>query len=128
MFEDEGGISWQTVETRRERIIHEDLINPKHGYKHKEFIEENELESMISVPLIVVNEVIGVLNSYSKGKYQFLDKEVHLLKNLATRAAIAIKSAELTKQMEDINEKILDTAQLANPGQVARPYPKSIFF
>ncbi len=122
MFDGEGGISWQTFENKKERIIHEDLINPKHGFKHKEFIEENELESMISVPLIVVNEVIGVLNSYSKRSYKFLDKEVHLLKNLASRGAIAIKSAELTKEMEDINERILDSAQLANPGQVAMSF------
>jgi ligand-binding sensor domain-containing protein/signal transduction histidine kinase len=122
MFDGEGGISWQTVGNRKEIIIHEDLINPKHGHKHREFIEENELKSMISVPLIVVNEVIGVLNSYSKGNYKFLDKEVHLLKNLATRGAIAIKNAELTKKMEEINEKILDSAQLANPGQVAMSF------
>ncbi|MFW9881362.1 MAG: GAF domain-containing protein, partial [Candidatus Thorarchaeota archaeon] len=119
MFEGEGGISWRTVEKRKEIIIPENLSNPEHGFKHLEFVKENKLESMISVPLIVVNEVIGVINSYSRRSYKFSDKEVNLLKSLAAKGAIAIKNAELTKQMEEVTEKILDSAQLSNPGQVA---------
>lgn len=122
MFEGEGGISWKTLENRKEIIIHEDLINSKHGFKHSKFIEANELESMISIPMIFGNEVIGVLNSYSKRSYKFLDKEVRLLKKLAVRGAIAIKSAELAIRTEEINEKILDSAQLANPGHVAMSF------
>jgi signal transduction histidine kinase len=122
MPEEEGGISWETVRNKKENIIPEQLENPKHNFKHPSFIKENKLESMISVPIIVVNDVIGVLNSYSRRGYKYLDKEVYLLKNLATRGAIAIKSAKLTMQMEDINEKILDSAQIANPGQVAMSF------
>jgi signal transduction histidine kinase len=122
MIEGEGGISWQTVENKSEIIIPEDLRNPEHGFKHIDFIIENSLESMISVPLIIVSEVIGVLNSYSRRSYKFLDKEVYLLKSLAAKGAIAIKNAELTKQIEEVSEKILDSAQLANPGHVAMSF------
>jgi signal transduction histidine kinase len=103
-------------------IIPKNIDDPEHKFKHLEFVKENELESMISVPLIVANDVIGVLNSYSRRAYNFFDKEVYLLKGLASRGAIAIKNAELTNQMEDIFEKILDSAQIANPGQVAMSF------
>jgi GAF domain-containing protein len=118
----EGGVSWETVKKKNVLFITDNLGDPKHKFKHPEFIKENELESMISVPLIVFNDVIGVINSYSRRTYKFFDKEVYLLKGLASRGAIAIKSAELTRKMEDINAKILDSAQLANPGHVAMSF------
>lgn len=122
MPETERSISWQTVHSKEVNIIPSDLADPIHGFKHPEFIKENELESMISIPLMVGDEAIGVLNSYSRRSYRFLGKEEYLLKNLANKGAIAIRNAELTKQLNDINAKILDSAQLANPGHVAMSF------
>ena len=64
-------------------------------YEHKPFDQHRKLRSMISVPLIEKNKVIGTLSVYNRkrGVYKNEDKEILLL--FATLAAIAIENARL---------------------------------
>ncbi|NCA77687.1 MAG: GAF domain-containing protein [Alphaproteobacteria bacterium] len=110
-----GSISWKTIENKGVEVIIEGLANEKSGYKHPQFAKENKLESMISMPMIFNDEAIGVINSYANRKCTFLDKEISLLETLALNGAATIKNSEL-------NDMILETAQLANPGTIAMSF------
>jgi signal transduction histidine kinase/signal transduction protein with GAF and PtsI domain len=119
MPENSGGISWKTIYNGREYIIDKDLKNPTSGFKHPEFAKKYGLISMISVPFGDGDDISGVINTYAKRPYRFFDREVALLKNLATSGAIAIKNSRLVEESKIRNAKILETAQIANPGTVA---------
>lgn len=54
---------------------------------------EQGFNSMISVPIIVSDDVLGTLNCYSVARHFFSDGEVALLSTLADQAGTAINSA-----------------------------------
>jgi signal transduction histidine kinase/putative methionine-R-sulfoxide reductase with GAF domain len=110
MPEPQGGITWETIRKGTLNII-ENIRDPVCGYKHPEFAKENDLESMISMPIKIGNEIFGAINTYANRQYRFFDKEKSLLKNLATSGAIALKNAELVAQLNAQNEQIQKTTE-----------------
>ncbi len=135
MTRSQGGVTWGTINKTEEQAklsldsdqdhsaSYYSLINninaPDIDFEHPDFVSDNRLQSMISMPLIVQQEVIGTINTFGRRKHGFSEKEIHLLKNLAISGSIALKNAQLTEQAKKINEKILDSAQISNPGMVA---------
>lgn len=70
------------------------------------FKEQNKGEyfvnSAVSIPLLVKDEVIGVLNlSNKKSRQSFTDEEIAFLKGLTTEASIAMQNVSLYEQVQD---------------------------
>jgi putative nucleotidyltransferase with HDIG domain len=70
------------------------------------FKEQNKGEyfvySLISIPLLAKDRVIGVLNlSNKKSKQQFTVEEIAFLKGLTTEASIALENANLYEQIQE---------------------------
>jgi AmiR/NasT family two-component response regulator len=63
---------------------------------------------MASIPMMVKNEVIGVLNVYTNKYYEFTTSEITLLSTIANQAAVAIEKTELIVKTKIIQEE-LDT-------------------
>jgi len=144
-----GDLSWQTIISVEEQIASgklkemngniwlskeiEDVQTRSSQHFHPDFAKKYNLVSMLCVPLVIGNEVIGVINTYTNRKYIFIEEEKLFLKNLAISGAIALKNAELARKIEsdskkieeraeeisELNSKILDVAQIANPGIIA---------
>jgi len=66
--------------------------------KDLEFFRRHGLVSYLGVPLIVKEEVLGVLSFYTKKEHQFSDEEVEFLTTLAGQAAIAIHNSQLYEE------------------------------
>jgi len=66
------------------------------------------LVSMASIPMMVKDKVIGVLNVYTNKPYEFTKAEVTLLSTIANQAAVAIEKTELIVRTKIIQEE-LDT-------------------
>ena len=65
--------------------------------------ERYYMKSLMSVPLIVKNEVIGVININNKKSAEpFNDYDLRLVKEIATEAAIAIENANLFRSLQDV--------------------------
>lgn len=77
-------------------------------YKEKKLARKEGLVSMASIPMMVKDKVIGVLNVYTNKPYEFNKAEVTLLSTIANQAAVAIEKTELIVRTKIIQEE-LDT-------------------
>jgi GAF domain-containing protein len=78
-----------------------------------EFYHKHKLVSYVGVPLIVKQEIIGVLGFYTKEEHDFEIEEINFLATLAGQAAIAIQNSQLyeearlrEQQLEDSNRML----------------------
>jgi len=77
-------------------------------YKEKKLARKEGLVSMASIPMMVKDKVIGVLNVYTNKPYEFTKAEISLLSTIANQAAVAIEKTELIVRTKIIQEE-LDT-------------------
>ncbi len=98
------GVVGHVASNNRPMIIFDVLEEPK--YKEKEMARKEGLSSMLSVPLVVKEKVIGVINCYSQKPHNFTDIEVNLLTTVANQAAVAIENTELMVKTRVIQEEL----------------------
>ncbi len=87
------GIVGAVVAAKEPIIIKDVLKEPK--FKEKKLAKKEGLISMLSVPMMVKNKVIGVINLYTTNTHDFTKSEVELLSTVANQAAVAIENTEL---------------------------------
>jgi signal transduction protein with GAF and PtsI domain len=75
-------------------------------YKEKELAKKENLVSMLSVPMVVKDKVIGVVNCYTTKEHEFSKTEINLLSTVANQAAVAIHNTELMVQTRVIQEEL----------------------
>jgi len=73
-------------------------------YALPDFARKEGLASMASVPLLVKNKKIGVLNCYTDKPHHFSDDEISVLSALGSHAAIAIEHGKLMVKSALIQE------------------------
>jgi GAF domain-containing protein len=73
-------------------------------------VEIGGIRSVLSVPMLKENALIGVFNVYSEKVGSYSDKHVELVKNFAAQAVIAIENArllnELRQRTADLTESL----------------------
>ena len=75
-------------------------------YFNKSIAEREGLCSLLSVPMSVRGQVIGVLSCYTSTPREFTAEEVSLLTVLANQAAVAIENTELLVRTRIIQEEL----------------------
>ena len=75
-------------------------------YKEKKLAKKEGLVSMLSVPMMVKNKVIGVINCYTTTLYKFTKSDIALLSTVANQAAVAIENTELLVKTKVIQEEL----------------------
>jgi len=80
-------------------------------YKEKELARREGLVSMLSVPLVVKEKVIGVINCYTSYPHEFTETERQVLTMVANQAAVCIENTELMVKTKVIQEE-LETRKL----------------
>src|SRR5258706_3073934 len=105
-FTPSGRVS-RVLETKRPVTVRNVLLDPT--TQNPDLYRNHGLVSYIGVPLIVQDEVLGVLNLYTKEEHDFNDEEIEFLVTLASQAAIAVHTDQL---FEDIrrSKNELETA------------------
>ena len=86
-------VSGRAVQQKRPITVR-DVLDEK-GYKYPEIAKAEGLRSLISVPMMVKNRVIGVLNCYTSTEHEFTREEIQLLIGVANQAAVAIENTNL---------------------------------
>lgn len=111
------GISWETIidaENAREKDLF-DLCRRENistglyeKHQHPEWLEANEIRSMISIPLRMEGYVFGVINVYSKQNYHFPDTELKLLAIVSRLSTMALKVVHLTTDLNQERKRLGD--------------------
>jgi signal transduction protein with GAF and PtsI domain len=98
------GIVGQVALTRNPRAVLNVLEEPE--YKEKELAGKEGLVSMLSVPMVVKDRVVGVINCYTSYPHEFTETEKNVLTTVANEAAVAIENTELMVKTKVIQEEL----------------------
>ncbi|MFH1309855.1 MAG: GAF domain-containing protein [Candidatus Omnitrophota bacterium] len=91
---------------REKAAIVIDNVLKDERYKEKKLAEKENLVSMLSVPMMVKDSVIGVINVYTTKLYKFTKSDIALLSVVANQAAVAIENTELMVKTKIIQEEL----------------------
>ncbi len=75
-------------------------------FLNKDIAIKDGLVSLLSVPMSVEDDVIGVINCYTPKKYNFSDDDILMLTTVASQTAIILHNTEL-RVMKDVVEREL---------------------
>jgi signal transduction protein with GAF and PtsI domain len=98
------GISGKVFELKKPIVV-EDIKQEKE-YKYKDIAEKEGLVSLLSVPMIVKNKAIGVLNVYTTQSHKFTKKEIEIISSIANQAAIVIENTQLLVKTKILEEEL----------------------
>ncbi len=86
-------ISGKVVEKKHAMQVADVTRDPVYNYP--EIAREEGLKSLLSVPLLLSDKIIGVLNCYTEEEKTFSKEEIRLVQTVANQAAIAIEHARV---------------------------------
>ncbi|RKY41465.1 MAG: histidine kinase [Candidatus Makaraimicrobium thalassicum] len=93
------------VAREKEPVIIPDVSEDKR-YREKKLAKREGLVSMLSVPMLVKDRVIGVINVYTVKPYKFTRSDIDLLSTVTNQAAVAIENTELMVKTRIIQEEL----------------------
>jgi len=101
----ENSIAGEIVRSRTPIIVLDTKTDPRHfGGVAKS--TEIDINSLVGVPMITKEKVVGVLEVINKKKGQFSDEDAGVLMALGSQAAVAIENTRLFQQSDLISEMV----------------------
>lgn len=112
-------ISGRALKERRPIAVLDVTKDP--GYMYPDLARQEGLCSLLSVPMLVNDKPIGVINSYTAKEHVFTPEERKVLQAVANQAAIAIENTSLAEQ-SSARQEALDVRKLVEraKGQIMR--------
>jgi len=107
-------ISGRAVQERRPIIVAD--VTKEREYMYPDLARKEGLCSLLSVPMMIREKAVGVINSYTSVPHTFSGEEVKLLQAIANQVAIAIEHTSLLEKSFEMQEalavrKLLDRAK-----------------
>jgi len=108
-------IDREVINTRKEVFVLDATNDPRFQYPEEAAAEG--ITSLLSVPLIVNDEVIGVLRVYTPVPHKFIQNEVTFINAIAGGGAIAIENARLYEALKGDYDDLLDALMYDSRGK-----------
>ena len=106
-LDDTESLSVQCFNTKEEILVGErEQEKDKFTQEHIETSDGTYPNSMVYVPILVKDRVIGVLSVHSFERNAYTSNHINILRNLAIYAGIALENAETYEQIEAQKEEI----------------------
>lgn len=105
----DDSIIGEVVKTKKSVAIFD--VRKEQKYQFKDLAKKEHLTSMLSVPMVVKDNAIGVINVYTKESHTFSAEEVNVLQIVANQAAVAVENTHLMKEALQAKEA-LETRKL----------------
>jgi signal transduction protein with GAF and PtsI domain len=97
-------ISGRALKDRRPIAVLDVTKDP--GYTYPDLARKEGLCSLLSVPMLVKNKPIGVINSYTANEHLFTAEEIKVLQAVANQAAITIENTSLMEKSFEMQEAL----------------------
>lgn len=97
-------ISGRAVQDRRPIIVPD--VTKERDYMYPEIARKEGLCSLLSMPMLIRDRVVGVINSYTSVPHAFSSEEIKVLQAIANQAAIAIENTKLVEKSFEMQEAL----------------------
>jgi GAF domain-containing protein len=87
------GVSGRALLTKQPQVIADVQSDETFGFR--EVAKQEGIVAMLSVPMLIRGQAIGVINSYSQEPRAYSEEDTKMLSLVASQAAIAIENARL---------------------------------
>jgi signal transduction protein with GAF and PtsI domain len=74
-------------------------VTKEPGYMYPSMAKKEGIVSLVSVPMLIKDRVVGVINSYTKSEHVYKKEEVDILQAVANQAAVAIENTNLSHEI-----------------------------
>jgi C4-dicarboxylate-specific signal transduction histidine kinase len=105
------------VQTKQPVIVEDVTVDPL--YQFVDIAVRERLRSLLAVPLMFRDKVLGVLSIYKGHRHVFRREEITITTSLADQAAIAIRNARLYERMHNLEEQVRRLEKIGAAGEVA---------
>jgi signal transduction protein with GAF and PtsI domain len=97
-------ISGRAVKEKRPIAVRDVTREP--GYMYADLARKEGLCSLLSVPMMIKDRAVGVINSYTSHDHAFYDEEIKILQAVANQAAVAIENTKLVRRSNEMQEAL----------------------
>ncbi len=91
------GITGWVAQTRQRVAIDKEAFRDR---RYKAFEREDQFQSILSVPLMAEDQLVGVINIRTKPTHEYTDAQRRLMEHIAEQVANAIHSSRMYQSME----------------------------
>jgi len=74
-------------------------VTKEPGFMYPEIARKEGIASLLSVPMMIKERIVGVINSYTKKIHAFNKEEIDILQAVANQAAVAIENTHLSQEI-----------------------------
>ena len=105
---------------RTKQVVHIEDVTTDPAYFERDpirvsSVEEGGVRTLLGVPMMKENEVIGAIGIYRETVHPFTDRHIALVTNFAAQAVIAIENArllnELRQRTDDLSQRTTDLTE-----------------
>lgn len=89
-------VSGRAIKEKRPITVYD--ISKEKQFRFPHVARTERVVSMLSVPMMIGDKAIGVVNIYTTEPHEFSETEIKLLRSVANQAAIAIHNTELREE------------------------------
>ena len=74
-------------------------VTKEPGFVFPDVAKKEGIASLLSVPMLIKDRVVGVINCYTKSEHNFQKEEIDILQAVANQAAVAIENTHLSQEI-----------------------------
>lgn len=100
----EGSMIGEAIKTKSPVYVAD--VRNEDRYMLRELAVREELSSMLTIPMIIKDTAIGVINVYTKQPHEFTPEEKSVLQIIANQAAVAVENTKLVEEAVKAKEAL----------------------